>query len=181
MAGGSVNIILLAVLSVAAANTCTLNPITWSCSALPQLTLRFSEVTVKSCDKTYNKGLFTKLVGVTYSAIDQGKTYTAVMVDPDAPGHSNGQAWLHWIRAGLTGKDLVDGTLLTGEDIMAYAPPTPPSSTGYHRYFVFLFEESNPVVVDMDPSKRGKFSLTKFATDNQLCGPLASNMFQTQY
>ncbi|KAG0710541.1 Phosphatidylethanolamine-binding protein 4 [Chionoecetes opilio] len=62
------------------------------------------------------------------------------MVDPDAPRHTNQQAWLHWIRAGLTGKDLLDGTMNSGQDIMAYTPPTPPPHTGIHRYFVFVFE-----------------------------------------
>ena len=47
MASGTV-IILVAIVSVVAANNCTLNPITWSCSDPPHLTLKFSEVTLRS-------------------------------------------------------------------------------------------------------------------------------------
>ncbi|XP_063887558.1 phosphatidylethanolamine-binding protein 4-like isoform X2 [Scylla paramamosain] len=181
MAGVAINVILLAVLSVAAADTCT-HPITWSCSAPPHLTLKFSKVTVTECNENNSKDLFKTLLSISYTGnnIDQSKTYTAVMVDPDAPNHANGEAWLHWIRSGLTGKDLVDGTMLTGQDIMEYAPPTPPNRTGIHRYFVFLFEETKPVTATKDLGRR-KFDLAAFAKNNQLCGPLASNMFKTQY
>ncbi|XP_045117878.1 phosphatidylethanolamine-binding protein 1-like isoform X2 [Portunus trituberculatus] len=182
MAGATINIILLAVVSVATAATCTLDSITWSCSATPHLTLKFSKVTVTECDEINTKDAFKTLLSISYTGknIDQGKTYTAVMVDPDAPKHANGEAWLHWIRSGLMGKDLVDGTMLTGQDIMEYAPPTPPKETGIHRYFVFLFEETNPVTATKDLVRR-KFHLATFAEENKLCGPVASNMFRTQY
>ncbi|MPC31267.1 Protein D2 [Portunus trituberculatus] len=133
------------------AATCTLDSITWSCSATPHLTLKFSKVTVTECDEINTKDAFKTLLSISYTGknIDQGK-------------------------------DLVDGTMLTGQDIMEYAPPTPPKETGIHRYFVFLFEETNPVTATKDLVRR-KFHLATFAEENKLCGPVASNMFRTQY
>lgn len=31
----------------------------------------------------------------------QGETYTLLMVDPDAPNHKAGEAWLHWILSNV--------------------------------------------------------------------------------
>lgn len=180
----SLSVFLLATFAAAAgaANTCSLDPITWSCPAQPPLlSLAFAEVTIEACGESYNKELFATLENIKYTGtLDQDKTYTAVMVDPDAPGHDGGKAWLHWIRAGLTSADLTAGTLSTGQDIVSYRPPTPPKNTGVHRYFVFVFEETQTGPQE-EIASRGKFDLAAYATSQKLCGPLAANMFQTQH
>lgn len=36
-----------------------------------------------------------------FSFLFQGQTYAVVMVDPDAPNHNAGEAWLHWILSNV--------------------------------------------------------------------------------
>jgi len=84
--------------------------------------------------------------------------YTLIAWDPDAPAKS----WLHWLVANITGPDPT-----TGEEVVSWAPPTPPAGTGPHRYIFGLF--SHPTPLELSPPKeRGNFQLEAFATQHQL-------------
>jgi phosphatidylethanolamine-binding protein (PEBP) family uncharacterized protein len=66
--------------------------------------------------------------------------YTLVCVDPDAPGPN--APWLHWLVANCAGEGVA-----SGEVVVPWAPPTPPSGT--HRYIFKLYRQAGAGPVDM--------------------------------
>ncbi|KAG7176581.1 protein D2-like isoform X2 [Homarus americanus] len=174
-------LLVVVVCSPVLATTCQLKKPTFGCSNLPKLTVDFEQVTIESCGNNHTKTLFSKLLAVSFDGLAERKTYALVMVDPDAPGSGEGEAYLHWLHTGVKGSGLAQGNITSGNTIMSYARPTPPSGTGVHRYIFYLYEESNKDITFQTISKRGKFNLHKYAQKNELCGPIAENMFTTQY
>ena len=74
------------------------------------------------------------------------------MVDPDAPmatGQSLG--WLHWL--------VVNSNI--NEPIAPYKGPKPPSGSRIHRYFIYLFEQKEPVHIE-GLYNHGIFDLEQF-------------------
>eukprot|EP01084_Bolivina_argentea_P017420 32541_1 len=74
---------------------------------------------------------------------DSGDDYfTLLMVDPDAPSHAEPTRaeWLHWLIVNIPCKndDVKCGTN-GGNIIKEYKEPSPPKSTGDHRYCIYLF------------------------------------------
>ena len=69
---------------------------------------------------------------VTWGAQD-GKLYTIVMTDPDAPSRADPKygEWRHWVVVNVPGHDVAKGQVLT-----TYMGPAPPKGTGLHRYVV---------------------------------------------
>lgn len=83
--------------------------------------------------------------------------YTLIMWDPDALAKS----WLHWLVINAE-----EGDVKHGEEIMKYAPPTPPSGT--HRYFVTLYSQGGPLILQEIPTERGYFNVDTFVQENNL-------------
>nr|XP_053630523.1 uncharacterized protein LOC128687221 isoform X1 [Cherax quadricarinatus] len=80
---------------------CDLQPPIYECSQLPPLVVEYDNVTLNTCGGLFDKQLFVKQGAVTYTQGDATKTYTVVMVDPDAPRHAEGESYLHWLHSGL--------------------------------------------------------------------------------
>lgn len=76
-----------------------------------------------------------------------------VCTDPDAP--SPNAPWLHWLSR-------------YPEDIVPWAPPTPPAGSGIHRYQFRLFEAPGPITSLKPPATRAAFPLEEFVTQNRL-------------
>jgi phosphatidylethanolamine-binding protein (PEBP) family uncharacterized protein len=87
-----------------------------------------------------------------------GKQLTLIMSDPDAPQPS----WLHWLVTNITG-DMPYWE--SGDVIVSYAPPTPPSGT--HRYIFTLYEQHSSIMID-PLSERSNFSVRDFVLKHAL-------------
>ena len=103
---------------------------------------------------------------------NKSKLCTIVMVDPDAPmakvkGQSFG--WLHWL--------VVNSNI--NEPITLYNGPKPPSGSGIHRYFIYLFEQKEPMHIE-GSYNHGIFDLEQFIRKYELV-QLSCVMFRTQY
>ena len=59
-----------------------------------------------------------------------------------------------------------------------YNPPTPPSRSGPHRYYLFAFEQKHSLDDRAEVGKRCQFSVDDYKEKNDLT-PVAMNMFQT--
>jgi phosphatidylethanolamine-binding protein (PEBP) family uncharacterized protein len=94
----------------------------------------------------------------------KNKYYTIIMADPDAPSKDDPKYkyWLHWIKVNIYSNELN-----TGEDLIDFAPPTPPSGTGYHRYLFILCEQPNKLDFKK-PLTRKNFSIASFIKENKL-------------
>ncbi|XP_069977072.1 phosphatidylethanolamine-binding protein 4 isoform X2 [Penaeus vannamei] len=145
------------------------------CSSLPLLHVSYEETILDSCGTEGPKSLYKLVNSVRYEDVEAGQTYAVVMVDPDAPNHNAGEAWLHWILSNVEASDLQSGNIGNGKEVVAYRPPTPPSGT--HRYFFYLYKESQKQLPKVD--RRGKFVLQTYVDVNGLVGPIAMNMFKT--
>jgi phosphatidylethanolamine-binding protein (PEBP) family uncharacterized protein len=88
---------------------------------------------------------------------DPGKVYTLLMSDPDASAKS----WLHWLIVNIPGD-----SLLEGQTVMPYAPPSPPSGT--HRYVFTLYEQPSVSIMVSPPRERGNFSVETFEKEHRL-------------
>lgn len=172
---------ILMVVGSALASACVPEAPKWNCSEQPQIDVEFSGVSITECDKSYSKTLFKSINSVSFTGVDKNKFYTLVMVDPDAPGSPAGQGWLHMIKSSIRGTDLTADGNLSGTDITPYVGPGPPKNSGTHRYFLYLYEEPAESPVMEDVTKRAKFDIQKFASEYSLCGPVAMNMFVTEY
>ena len=58
-----------------------------------------------------------------------------------------------------------------------YVGPSPPSGSGYHRYFFYLFRQSGKIAFKSEPSSRAHFDPDKFASEYNLGEPIAANFF----
>ncbi|KAK7480101.1 hypothetical protein BaRGS_00028661 [Batillaria attramentaria] len=67
-------------------------------------------------------------------------------------------------------------------DLMAYAGPTPPANTGYHRYQFLLYDLPDQASISGVPTSRGQFNLADFLSTNQLSdNRVAEFEFKTQH
>lgn len=84
---------------------------------------------------------------------DQGKVYSLLMTDPDAPAKS----WLHWLIVNIPGEL---NAVEEGQTIVPYTGPSPPS--GIHRYIFSLYEQPSGSLIVEPPSERGNFQVSTF-------------------
>jgi hypothetical protein len=120
-----------------------------------------------------------------------GIYYTLIIVDPDAPSPKNPiyKSWLHDLKVNIT-PPLPGGSSQnpTGINIMPYAPPSPPSGSGFHHYVIKWYQQAGPFSQDqitgfksMFPSgdnSRSQFDEDDFASKNGLT-PVAQSAFMT--
>ncbi|PFX31047.1 protein D2-like [Stylophora pistillata] len=116
---------------------------------------------------------------VRYSQAVSAKKYLIAMIDPDAPSRESHscRSWLHWIVGNIKGKNLEHGDIM-GDTFTGYNPPTPPSGSGPHRYYLYVFEQKHPLDIEAEVVKRCQFSIDDYKQNNDLT-PVAMNMFQT--
>ncbi len=94
--------------------------------------------------------------------------YTLMVIDPDAPAKPS---WLHWLVVNIDGSSTA-----TGETLVSWAPPSPPS--GIHRYYACLFRHEARVIAPA-PKERGYFRPAEFIAANGL-QPVAAAMWRTR-
>ncbi len=80
-----------------------------------------------------------------------GNPLLLVCTDPDAAA----TPWLHWLSR-------------YPEDIVPWAPPTPPAGSGIHRYQFRLFEAPGPLPPLKPPATRAAFPLEEFVAQHRL-------------
>jgi len=106
------------------------------------------------------------------------KLYTIAMVDPDAPSRKNPRAaqWLHWILTNVKGEHLLSGEDLVGDEVTAYAGPSPPKGSGPHRYVLLAWQQQKTVSME-SPRSRARGDISRIAKSLDLGAPLAGNFF----
>nr|XP_048278116.1 phosphatidylethanolamine-binding protein 4 isoform X2 [Myodes glareolus]XP_048278117.1 phosphatidylethanolamine-binding protein 4 isoform X2 [Myodes glareolus] len=117
------------------------------------------------------------------TAID-GAQYLLVMVDPDAPSRTDPRMkyWRHWVVSNITAADIKAGNI-RGNVITDYQPPTPPPTTGLHRYQFFVYLQGDRVISisTKDNRNRGAWNLQKFLKDHNLQNHETSTQFMTEH
>ncbi|XP_063231698.1 protein D3-like [Bacillus rossius redtenbacheri] len=137
-----------------------------------------------NCNELFSKSEFSTSPSVQFDGADPEKTYTLIMVDPDAPNHSEGQYWLHWIVANIKGADLRSGNIGSSHTVVtSYHPPGPPKGTGPHRYVFLLLEQAKSKVSMESPDKRPRFNLATYLSiqEGKFCRLVAGAQFRAQY
>nr|XP_012805914.1 phosphatidylethanolamine-binding protein 4 isoform X2 [Jaculus jaculus] len=120
---------------------------------------------------------------VTFPGAVDGATYILMMVDPDAPSRSQPRArfWRHWLVTDIKGIDMKKGKI-QGQELTAYQPPSPPATTGFHRYqfLVYLQEEKAIYLLPKENKTRGSWKMDKFLKRFHLSEPETSTQFMTK-
>jgi phosphatidylethanolamine-binding protein (PEBP) family uncharacterized protein len=82
--------------------------------------------------------------------------YTLLIWDPDAPSPS----YIH-----LFATNLRSPNLSTGQTLLSYEPPSPPS--GIHRYFTTVYQQKGTIDVPV-PKSRAPFDVEEFVNQYSL-------------
>jgi len=122
-------------------------------------TFAVSTNTVSTQEATRQQPSFTLPSDIRYA--------TLVLYDPD----SSVPAWLHYLVVNIP-----NGDVSSGEIIMPYAGPAPP--TGTHRYIFELLQQVSPIRPNVD-SNRGGFNINDFREKNNL-STRESQMFKVR-
>jgi phosphatidylethanolamine-binding protein (PEBP) family uncharacterized protein len=105
-----------------------------------------------------------------WSAPTPPNMYTVICWDPDV---SDKKSFLHWLVANCSGSDNSEGTVLA-----KWYPPSPPPTTGQHRYILGLFNQTQPLTIP-EITERTNFNATTFAQQNGLT-PVAYRGFRVK-
>lgn len=122
---------------------------------------------------------------LSFDDADVGATYALVMLDRDAPSRDSPSAapYVHWIVGDVRGDELASGSPVSvrGLEVEPYMPPSPPPSTGYHRYALFLFRQPR-FHIQYRPlhGSRARFNVTDWAWRYDLGRPEAASFFRTR-
>eukprot|EP01118_Nematostelium_gracile_P004016 TRINITY_DN1475_c0_g1_i1.p1 TRINITY_DN1475_c0_g1~~TRINITY_DN1475_c0_g1_i1.p1 ORF type:complete len:170 (-),score=41.59 TRINITY_DN1475_c0_g1_i1:108-617(-) len=107
-----------------------------------------------------------------------GKLYTLLMVDPDAPSRENPtkRCYRHWGVVNIPGNKIGEGKIVT-----EYMGPAPPPNSGTHRYVFLVYEQAKGLKLDThNLGERGGFNVPHFMKESGLKDPLAAFMFHSQ-
>jgi len=119
-----------------------------------------------------------KIPSIRLEEASKEQLFTVAMVDPDAPSRKNPRAaqWLHWILTNVEGERLISGQDLMGEEVTAYAGPSPPKGSGPHRYVFLVWQQQQAVSME-SPRSRARGDISKIAESLGLGAPIAGNFF----
>ncbi|KAL2136229.1 hypothetical protein VTI74DRAFT_4859 [Chaetomium olivicolor] len=102
-------------------------------------------------------------------------TYVVTLTDPDAPSRDNPKwsEYCHWIASGTLKPGICDPkdpgpcppVLTDLNEVVKYAPPTPPEKTGWHRYVFLAFVPSNGTTEKLHLSKPGERKRWGYASE----------------
>eukprot|EP00118_Oscarella_pearsei_P026436 m.309903 g.309903 ORF g.309903 m.309903 type:complete len:179 (+) comp48493_c0_seq1:31-567(+) len=147
----------------------------------PPLLITFEGSLEVECENSLTLQIVQDQPVVQWPTADETSLYTLLMADPDAPSHDNPTlAWYrHWLTGNILGSDLMSGEI-SGSVLSGYVPPAPPSGSGYHRYFFYLFRQSGNIDFNPMPDSRAKFNPDQFASTYNLGQPIAVNAFITK-
>ncbi|XP_035854815.1 phosphatidylethanolamine-binding protein 4 isoform X2 [Sander lucioperca] len=121
---------------------------------------------------------------VYFPGAQTNQMYVLVMVDPDAPSRAQPTAayWRHWLVVDVQGYALKEGQI-RGTTLTNYQRPTPPRTSGFHRYQFMLFEQHADApmsLTEQEKSSTAKWDLWAFVTRFDLGEPVATVQFLTQ-
>ncbi|XP_053319059.1 phosphatidylethanolamine-binding protein 4 [Spea bombifrons] len=121
---------------------------------------------------------------IKYPRAKPDAKYTLIMVDPDAPSRSNPKHkfWRHWLVADIPGLVLSLGSLSSAKILSDYKRPTPPPSTGYHRYQFLLYLQPPGSSPSLLPSEEnlGSWDVDAFVLRNNLGSPVVTSQFMAK-
>jgi len=103
--------------------------------------------------KPRNQTLFLPMISWT---IAPETLYTILIWDPDAPSPS----YIHFLATNLRSSNLS-----TGQTLLSYEPPTPPS--GVHRYYTTVYRQKQLINVPV-PSQRANFDVEELVNTYSL-------------
>ncbi|KAF0991114.1 hypothetical protein HZS_4891 [Henneguya salminicola] len=120
---------------------------------------------------------------VTWDA-EEGKLYTLIMTDPDAPSRNDPKyrEWFHWVVVNIPGNDVSKG-----EECYGYIGAAPPHGTGLHRYIFLVFEQPGHIPAkekkhsSTDTSDRPNQKSMAISKKYSLGHPKFINVFQAKY
>lgn len=100
----------------------------------------------------------SNMPNVSFSG-DENCLYSLLMVDPDAPSHSNptNRDYLHWMILNVPADRITNGN-----ELMRYMGPSPPQGSGPHRYCFMLLQQKRL----LDTAVIGSLQRQKFNTKN---------------
>ncbi|CDM28451.1 Phosphatidylethanolamine-binding protein PEBP [Penicillium roqueforti FM164] len=156
------------------------------------LQVQYGSVTFKTGEKLRLSDI-TSAPSIGLSAPALTGTYIVIMIDPDAPDPTLPifTQVLHWVQQDLifspmAGKYNTFVPLITPSPAPAaapYLPPMPPPLLAPHRYIQTLFRQPAEFSINdldlylADSILRFGFNLSRFAQENMLGEPIASNFF----
>ncbi|KAH7709778.1 Phosphatidylethanolamine-binding protein PEBP [Aphelenchoides avenae] len=117
---------------------------------------------------------------VSWPAEDD-QLYTLVMVDPDAPTHTEPtlREYLHWLVVNIPGNDVKKGTELAG-----YYGPQPPRNSGQHRYVLLVYKQAariDPLPQPFTDEERMGFRAEEWSKQHGGGELVAGNLFSAVY
>ncbi|XP_051525894.1 phosphatidylethanolamine-binding protein 4-like [Myxocyprinus asiaticus] len=91
---------------------------------------------------------------VQLPSADEEKTYTLLMVDPDAPSREKPSRafWRHWLLVDIKGEALKREDMRATE-LSVESQPTTPQGTGLHRYQFLVFEQPEGQTLSLSPQE----------------------------
>jgi len=106
------------------------------------------------------------------------------MIDPDAPSRAEPmyREFVHWAVVNMRGCDIT-----AGETVAPYFGAAPPYNSGYHRYYIFLYEQPSPLspteVNNLNDYfvRRGGFTLSRWAAKMGYSYPVGVEGFTSQW
>jgi len=143
----------------------------------PQLGVEYGSTQIH-CSTTQTPAQTSSQPAVTFSPVNNGAGYAVVMIDPDAPNAitPTSAPIRHWVQVNVPAQDFATGKI-TGQALGAYAGPAPPSGSGYHRYYQFLYLQPSPNVNYAPlPTSRANWDYKGWAASYNLTF-VASNFF----
>ena len=87
-------------------------------------------------------------------ALKSDKYYAVIMVDASKDGY------LHLLKINLTSKTFKNMNNI-GSGV-PYKPPSPPKNDEYHKYFIYVFEMSQPIENFVNPHGGDSFDMREF-------------------
>ncbi|RPA97322.1 PEBP-like protein [Choiromyces venosus 120613-1] len=119
------------------------------------------------------------------SSLDTNSRYIVIMIDPDAPSRANPTSAnvLHWVKTDLRIRPTT-ATNITADNATAplsYAPPSPPSGSGEHRYVFLLYDQPSGFALQGLPEKRGGFNVSAWRELNGLAPAKAGTYFLAEF
>lgn len=112
------------------------------------------------------------------------KLYTLIMIDPDAPSRAEPmyREFVHWVVVNMHGCDVT-----SGETVAPYFGAAPPYNSGFHRYYIFLYEQPSPLSTTEVNNlfdyfvRRGGFTLSRWAAKMGYSYPVGVQGFRAQW
>ncbi|XP_032372946.1 phosphatidylethanolamine-binding protein 4 isoform X2 [Etheostoma spectabile] len=113
---------------------------------------------------------------IHFPGAKKNKMYVLVMVDRDAPSRAQPTAayWRHWLVVDVQGDALKEGKI-RGTTLTNYQRPTPPRTSGFHRYQFMLFEQHPDAPVSLTKQEKSSSDLVCDAAGNQMWLPDGGN------